>query len=120
MTIFLSSLPKPNMSFFTMYMGIAVAVCIIAAIIAVRVWMKFAALPVKTVSVKLIGKKKLPASHLAFALCLQFLTDDDELIEILADSELQFECYHIGDTGELTCKGSKMIKFERTHVNPQT
>lgn len=115
----LSSLTKPNI--FTMYSGVyvfVIAALLIAGVVCVRVFAKYSAMPHETVSVKLIGKKKIPMQGFRFYFCLQFLTEEQKLIEVFADNELQYDSYYEGDTGMLTHKGTKMIKFERTHINP--
>lgn len=112
----LSSLPKPKILY--VYQLLPILAVIFAVIICILIWAKYSAVPVETVPVKLIGKKKMPIHGLRFYLCLQFLTDDEKLIEVFADSELQYDSYYEGDTGTLTHKGTKMIKFERTHINP--
>ena len=75
-----------------------------------------------TASVRLIKKKRsleyTPlGNHCHTAFWLMFLTDTEELIEIRANHELDFDYYHVGDCGVLTYVGSRMIKFERTHIN---
>ena len=112
----LSSLPKPNI--LSVYQLLLIVAIIVAVVVCILIWAKYSAVPVETVPVKLIGKKKMPIHGLRFYLCLQFLTDDQKLIEVFADSELQSDSYYEGDTGTLTHKGTKMIKFERTHINP--
>ncbi len=49
---------------------------------------------------------------------LAFLTGNENLIEIRVESDFEYDLYNEGDCGVLTYKGNKMIKFERTHINP--
>ena len=51
------------------------------------------------------------------ALLFFFLTDDGDLIEFGVPNSLDFDFYNEGDTGVLTYQGTRMLKFERTHVN---
>lgn len=122
MTIFLTGLPKPRTNIFTLYTVIIVLAFLVMGFILLRAAAKKEAEPVKSVPVKLIKKKKTyeyyPHRIPISVFWLIFLTENDELIEIRADSEL-YDFYNEGECGNLTYKGAKMIKFERVQVNPQ-
>ena len=126
MMVFLTGLPKPNTNIFTVQTIVIVLTFLVTGFFLLRATAKREAEPVKSVPVRLINKKKTyeyhPHHFLRYSpvFWLAFLTKDDELIEIRADNELQYDFYNEGDCGNLTCKGSKMIKFERTHIGSQT
>ena len=99
------------------------AVCLALLYIS-RVYSERSDEPEKSANVKLIKKKKtveyhpLAPLHVMPVFTLAFLTEREELIEVQAESDLEYDIYHVGDRGVLTYKGKKMIKFERHHINP--
>ena len=96
--------------------ALTVILCLLAF---VKVKGKNESVPIVTVPVKLIRKKKLPGPQMMTHFSVFFLTDREELLEFSLPSELEFDLYHEGDCGTLTYQGIKMIKFERTHINFQ-
>lgn len=101
---------------------ILLAVFIVCGLILARAHAQNNSLPVLTVPVRLIKKKKESyhsRSGYHVSLSLFFLTENEELLDFKVNS-FDWEMYNEGDLGNLTYQGFRFIKFERTHINPPT
>jgi len=72
--------------------------------------------PIVSVNVKLMKKKRIRHRHYT-ELLFFFLTENEELLEFSVGNSLDFDIYNEGDTGVLTYRGTRFLKFERNHIN---
>lgn len=108
--------------FYLTYGMILLVLFIVLGLVLARTHAKNNALPVLTVPVRLIKKRKethRSRSGYHVSLSLFFLTENEELLEFSVNS-FDWDFYNEGDLGNLTYQGFRFIKFERTHINPPT
>ena len=100
-------------------MPVAALVVILIAVLVLALRKSAAndASPIVAVNVRLAKKKRIYHGRHHSELLFFFLTDDGDLIEFGVPNSLDFDFYNEGDTGVLTYQGTRMLKFERTHVN---
>lgn len=114
-------MPFTPISIYLCILGaVAVAVILYCLRVIVRVNAENDQKPILTVPVRLIKKKRIYIHDRRDKFLLFFLTENEELLEFDMHSSFEWDIYNEGDLGNLTYQGFRLIKFERTHINPPT